>query len=693
MENNGKKTEQAPAAASAAEEKAKNEAFGASVQSIQTQAENPKPPHTEETVPPVQKVLNQPSPANPAVSARLPYPMTASEKLRKRLLDAPAEPRDLAMLVILWAVSVFSANTLLTAGMQGVLIPMTLILLYSAFIAFYGCKALKKNADSIALLVLIIFISFGFLLNHEMLTNTVTLLTLFAAVPIQLMLCTGKSDLRKDGISILPKVLRSLFPYVFVNLDIPFRKAARGLKTGGKTGRFGYAMLGVLCTLPFLAVFGILFSRGDDAFARSLSALLDLHGEVRLLPLISSVVLGTLASVYLSALCYSLRDTEQETAEPRAKKGFLPSAAVSSFLTVLIALELYFGFFQIKYLFLQRGTLPEGESYADYARSGFFEIAIATLLTIALIFGAALFTKKREDGALPIIVRVLLTVFSGCVCLMFASSYYRMLMYIHAYAMTVKRVAVCWLMAVFLCVLFGVIVHIWKPKFALMRYTVYTVLLCVLVLNCMHVGGMVAKNNVDKYFETQKTGVKTDYKLDMNYLYTLWPSSAPELMRLRDTPLWDQNLELQERLYELGQTDLSWRAYNFDLYRAGKACADIPNPDAFLRIRLDVASDFDYPVCGLYFEYALDTPTGEGIIKKADGGRFYAGDHIENTFALPPVPENTDLSKITFRFFVILEDGRELSAKDMTSQGHAAGKTIDLELSQDAEYGFKVWLS
>ena len=98
------------------------------------------------------------------------------------------------------------------------------------------------------------------------------------------------------------------------------------------------------------------------------------------------------------------------------------------------------------------GTLPEGMSYAEYARGGFFEIAAATLLTVALIFAATVLTRRDEDEELPLSVRLLLTVFSACVALMFASSYYRMLMYMDAYSMTIRRVGVCWLMALMLAV-------------------------------------------------------------------------------------------------------------------------------------------------------------------------------------------------------------------------------------------------
>lgn len=341
-------------------------------------------------------------PASPYISPK--------KILQQQLFDAPSTPKDTVWMLVLWVFGIFSANTLFTGGLHGLWIPMTTAGLYLIFFAFFGRKKLRFTSETVSMLILIFLLSFGFLLNEEPITNKVTFLTLLAAAPIHLMLCSGKSDLQKGSVFALRQTLSCIFPKTFSALKIPFLKTAGGLKKRGNG--FVYTLLGLLCTVPFVLLFGFLFARGDDAFAQSLDNLLQYIGIFSVGKWIGAVLVGTAAAIYLAALSFVLRDSEAEAARQTHFNGILPAQAVSSFLAVLIALEMYFGCIQIKYLFLNLGTLPEGETYADYARSGFFEIAAATLLTIFLIFLAALLVRKKDgDNQIPLSVRVLLTVF------------------------------------------------------------------------------------------------------------------------------------------------------------------------------------------------------------------------------------------------------------------------------------------
>lgn len=53
-------------------------------------------------------------------------------------------------------------------------------------------------------------------------------------------------------------------------------------------------------------------------------------------------------------------------------------------MTVLNIIYAIFCFIQISYLFTKM-TLPEGFTYAEYARQGFFELMIVTFINFAII--------------------------------------------------------------------------------------------------------------------------------------------------------------------------------------------------------------------------------------------------------------------------------------------------------------------
>lgn len=637
-------------------------------------------------------VLTIPPNGVPPYMAYLPKGPSLSKRVREAVLTADNSHKAVGLFAGVLVICLFLANTLLNTGGTGFFFPFCVVLLYGLFYAFTGFDKLWESREALAMQIFIFLLSLGFLYNQESLTNTVTFLTLLAVVPLHLMYCTGKSDPVEDGARVIRKAFLAVFPYTFGNFDVPYKKLFKGVRRGSKGQGVLFTVLGLVCTIPFLIILTLLFSNADFAFAQSLSKITFYFYDLPVAKIIGTILLGVLMTVYILPLFFALDADYPQPEAGSKRKGILPNAAVTAFLAVLIALEVYFSYFQVRYLFLNLGTLPEGVSYAEYARGGFFEIAAATLLTVALIFAATVLTRRDEDEELPLSVRLLLTVFSACVVLMFASSYYRMLMYMDAYSMTIRRVGVCWLMALMLAVLIGVIIYIWKPDFALTRYTIFTVLVFVLALNLMHLGATVSKNNVDRYFKEQEAEVKTGYQLDEDYLYTLLPASAPDLVRLENTPTYEQNYHLQSALNAIREHDYSWRAWNYDLYRAKKACSDIENPDDSLWVTLYISPLLETPIYGLEFEYALETtPTGSGLLKKADGSAFKPAETIEFKLSdLDPIPEGQDLSRSTFRFFVVLEDGSVTSAKDINPDYPATGGKLSLYLEPNEEYDFTV---
>ena len=616
----------------------------------------------------------------PPYMAYLPKGPSLSKRVREAVLTADNGHKAVGLFAGALVICLFLANTLLNTGGAGFFFPFCVVLLYGLFYAFTGFDKLWESREALAMQIFIFLLSLGFLYNQESLTNTVTFLTLLAVVPLHLMYCTGKSDPVEDGARVIRKAFLAVFPYTFGNFDVPYKKLFKGVRRGSKGQGVLFTVLGLVCTIPFLIILTLLFSNADFAFAQSLSKITFYFYDLPVAKIIGTILLGVLMTVYILPLFFALDADYPQPEAGNKRKGILPNAAVTAFLAVLIALEVYFSYFQVRYLFLNLGTLPEGVSYAEYARGGFFEIAAATLLTVALIFAATVLTRRNEDEELPLSVRLLLTVFSACVALMFASSYYRMLMYMDAYSMTIRRVGVCWLMALMLAVLIGVIIYIWKPDFALTRYTIFTVLVFVLALNLMHLGATVSKNNVDRYFQEQEAEVKTGYQLDENYLYTLLPASAPDLARLLETPDY-ASYDLRVRLNEISEQEQSWRAWNYDWYRAQKACASVEKPNN-LWVVLQVSTQLQTPVYALNFEMLQGNKTlATGRLNKPDGSAFLPGDRIEISFSnFSPISSKQDLTLYSFRFEAVLENNTYVAADAMVSDPYTEDGRLRLTL-------------
>jgi hypothetical protein len=102
-----------------------------------------------------------------------------------------------------------------------------------------------------------------------------------------------------------------------------------------------------------------------------------------------------------------------------------------------------------------------------------------------------------------------------------------------ALGLTVKRVAICWLITLLLALLVGIVIKIWLPKrFPLFGYTVIAVTLFTMILGGMRLDTLVSKYNVDLYLNSS---VEKKAQVDVNYLKELSPEALPQIVRLEDT--------------------------------------------------------------------------------------------------------------------------------------------------------------
>lgn len=131
---------------------------------------------------------------------------------------------------------------------------------------------------------------------------------------------------------------------------------------------------------------------------------------------------------------------------------------------VMCAIYLLFSGIQIFGLFLGKMSLPEGYTYASYARHGFFELVFVSLFNIMLVLFTLAYFKNSA------ILKALLTTICGCTYIMILSSAYRMLLYISSYQLTFLRLFVLWALVMMALVMAGVLIYIHNMDFSLFRF-------------------------------------------------------------------------------------------------------------------------------------------------------------------------------------------------------------------------------
>ncbi|MFP2927546.1 DUF4153 domain-containing protein, partial [Pyxidicoccus sp. 3LG] len=325
---------------------------------------------------------------------------------------------------------------------------------------------------------------------------------------------------------------------------------------------------GLLLALPVLAVFGVLLESADVAFASAMDRL----WSVDLWALLGSTagrVVGTVfsACVAAAALGHALRRRkgkelgEEELAPARPRLGLTEALML---ILAVDALFLVFAGFQVAYLFIGGASSPaEGYTYAEYARRGFFELLVVSMLTLALVMALARWTRRESplaEGAF----RVGASLMVALTLVIVASAVKRMALYEDAFGYTRLRLFThVFMFALGAVLTWRAVTLWWRPeRFAIGAFV--TALGAVLAVNAINPDALIVRLNLARHTEPGRP--------DVGYLSTLSLDAVPELARAADPALgWNSQMLgwYAERLP--AATETSWPEWNLSHWRARRA--------------------------------------------------------------------------------------------------------------------------
>lgn len=290
-------------------------------------------------------------------------------------------------------------------------------------------------------------------------------------------------------------------------------------RSGGAHARRSIAVLrGVLLAAPLVLVIGLLLASADPVFASFFRFSTDL-GDVVL-----HVVLLGIGGWTAAAL---LRLASGEAYAYRPPSG--PSLGRVEAFTVLGGLVAVFAVFAAAQVAALVGGAAyvrrtAGLGYADYARSGFFQLLAVAVLTLAVLM--AVRAMVRDAGAGIVVLSEVAVVL---VLLVVAGSVRRLWLYEQAYGLTILRfvslVFALWIGGVFL--LLGVALagrgRSRGSAAWLVPATLALGLAALFVVNIANPEAVIVQRNVERFGPTDR--------LDVDYLVGLSDDAVPVLVR------------------------------------------------------------------------------------------------------------------------------------------------------------------
>ena len=304
-------------------------------------------------------------------------------------------------------------------------------------------------------------------------------------------------------------------------IGYPFRSAGKFFKRdeSKKSGNTKYIWLGIFISIPLLLIIvGLLVSADAvfrDLFVRLFRDISLPERPVWMFILLATGILGSYGMLADGTINNAVSE----------KSRWEPVVGIT-FLSIITVVYLVFSVIQISYLFLGNSDLPEGYTYATYAREGFFQLLFVCLINLVIIL--VCISRFRENK----ILKGVLTVFSCCTFIMIASSAMRMILYIENYQLTFLRILVLWALSVITVLLAGCIVTIYKNSFPLLQYITVTVTIFYIIFSLAKPDYLIAKYNLTHDSENA----------DLEYLIVLLSTDA--------IPAMEEEGILEEIFYE-----------------------------------------------------------------------------------------------------------------------------------------------
>lgn len=334
----------------------------------------------------------------------------------------------------------------------------------------------------------------------------------------------------------------------------------------GKNSRIKYIFLGVVIAIPLLMVVCVFLMSADVVFREMFERLFQ---NIVMPDNVIGIGITTLLAIWGSYGMLIWLSKKQLSTECPDRKTLEPLIAIT-FTSMLTVVYLLFSAIQILYLFLGNMELPDGYTYAGYAREGFFQLLFVCMINLVIVL---ICVERFKDS---VALNIILTVFSVCTYIMIASSAMRMILYIQTYDLTFLRVFVLWSLAVLALLLVGILISIYHKKFLLFRYCMVVVTISYIIFSLAKPDYYIAKYNINKavksYHETEEAYEYEylDRYLDETYLFCNLSLDAAPAIKESDLFPTEETYWIDEYCTKIKREtkDMGVRNFNLSRYKA-----------------------------------------------------------------------------------------------------------------------------
>lgn len=412
----------------------------------------------------------------------------------------PVDGKERALLPLAWGLGVLFAELLVYTwfGSWGLLVPVVVAAWYGVLFWYRGPEGFVTRSSLLLFgAVCLLALSYANFANpYFRLWNALLLPVLVA---LHLFEWAGGVHWPWCSPRMVSERLGLLLSGFFSRFGTPF--AALGSFKNLSHKRAVYVLLGLGVSLPLLLVVVPLLGEADALFRHLTGGLVE-WVALHLSSWMARLTVGLVLAPLFFSLLYLLRrggpSKDAVAAEARTVDAALP-------ITVLAAMDgLYLLFLAVQFAALfggERYLAEAGVTYAEYARSGFFQLVAVAGLNLTLGLLSVQFTDQTGRGWRW--VRFMSTLLVGVSMVMLGSAAYRMTLYVMEYGLSFKRFLTYWAMVMLLLFFVAALMKIWRTGFSFFKVLLVAGLAGWLMLNYCNVDFLVERYNHGRYGKDQ----------------------------------------------------------------------------------------------------------------------------------------------------------------------------------------------
>lgn len=328
-----------------------------------------------------------------------------------------------------------------------------------------------------------------------------------------------KFDFIKDFFKrILPLTIENMFkPFLFLSDIFISKKEKKSINKD--------IILGILITIPVLIIVLFLLSSSDLVFNYYITDWIsnidfDLNFDFGHLLTIFLVFIATFGFMW------SFNYPIQRVIVYKKDKTTVSSSVIFVLLISLNIVYLLFAIIQSSFLYTSGGkSLPAGITYAQYARTGFFQLLLVTLINLSIVYLSTKYIGYKNNKAKKI-SKILLSLIVLFTLNMLYASHFKLSLYENYYGFTYLRFYVHYTILTIFILLIIALAGIWSKKVSIAKLTLISLLSMYTIINFFNVDAFIAKRNIQRYRDTDK--------IDMAYNISLSVDAFQEIYSLKD---------------------------------------------------------------------------------------------------------------------------------------------------------------